>query len=249
MRQWMMRRGWLVGAVLVGVVVAATASAQTSSSKTKPKAKTGGGAPNVKVLDVRAKDMQESFLRELTDLARGYEDAGEFERAKWLMEVLLKLNPQFPGVKEKVDQLTEKMLDASEFEVEIDVADDWSRPLAMVFKDRLVRIEASGEYKFTATLPATVNGLPTSDNGADLVSGVPFGALMAVVVTDKTTTGGGGGGNNNNRQNRPFSIGDKHEWKPQNNGYLMLKVNLPRGHKSTGKVKVKLSGAVKVGNP
>lgn len=213
--------------VLVNFVVA-----QTSKAKAKPKTTGGTG---VRALDARVQDLQENLLRDATDIAKGYEDAGEFDRAKFLLEVLQKLDPKLPGLKDKIDMLTEKSLDSSEFEVDMDVSKGWTPAVAMLQKDRLVRVEATGDYKFVATLPVTADGFATGDNGVDVYGGAPLGALIGIIVNAET-----------NKPGKPFELRSKKDWTPKEAGYLQLKVNVPAGHKCTGRLKVKISGASKV---
>jgi hypothetical protein len=220
---------WLV--LLTAAFGTATWSrAQTGAAKPKPK----GKATGVRQLDVRVQEMQERIVKDAADIAKGYEDAGEYDRAKWMLEVLEKLDPKIPGLQAKLDQLKEKSLDSSEFEYEMDVGKGWTPAIGMVFKDRVTRIEASGDYTFTATLPVTADGLPTSDTGADLIGGVPLGALIGVIVNPE-----------NKKPGKPFEIKAKREWTPRETGYLQLKVNVPNGHKSSGKLTIKLGGVAK----
>lgn len=222
-------------AVVVGwlVVPGLPVSAQTSKSKTKARPPTNPA--NVKVLDVRVSEMQDRLLRDMTEIARGYEDAGEFDRAKWMLEVLEKLDPKLPGLKDKIKQLTDKSLDSTEFEIELDVSKGWSPPVGMLEQGRVVRITVTGEYKFITTLNATADGLPTSDSGADLYPGIPVGALVGVVLDPKDRKPG-----------KPFEIKAQREWTPRESGLLQLKVNLPNGHKSTGKLMIRFGGVAQL---
>jgi hypothetical protein len=231
----MRRRSGLVGLLLIAVAVGMStwAAAQTGTSKSKSKGKTTGPG-NIRQLDARAQEMQERIVKDAADIARGYEDAGEYDRAKWMLEVLEKLDPKIPGLKDKLAQLKEKSLDSSEFEYEMDVSKGWTPAVGMVFKDRMARIEANGDYNFSATLPVTADGLSTSDTGADLVGGVPVGALIGVIVNPE-----------NKKPGKPFEIKAKREWTPRETGYLQLKVNVPNGHKSTGKLTIKFGGVAK----
>ena len=58
-----------------------------------------------------------------------------------LLEVLLKLNPDFPAVQEKVDQLETKMLDANEVKFNLDTSKGWVPVGAAVAKDKRTRRE------------------------------------------------------------------------------------------------------------
>jgi hypothetical protein len=231
----MRRRYGIVWLVLIAVALSTVTGlrAQTgTASKSKSKSKTG--ATNVRQLDLRALEMQERIVKDAAEIAKGYEDAGDYDRAKWMLEVLEKLDPKIPGLKEKLDQLREKSLDSTEFEYEMDVGKGWTPAIGMVFKDRVTRIEASGDYNLSVSLPVTADGLPTSDTGADLIGGMPLGALIGVIVNPE-----------NKKPGKPFEIKAKREWTPRETGYLQLKVNAPNGHKSSGKLTIKLGGVAK----
>ncbi len=83
----------LVFAVLAGsVALYSTADGQTSSKSSK---KSGAKKPvaNVKGLDVRADQLQSTFVKETEDLANEYFDAGHYDKAKSLLEAALTLRP------------------------------------------------------------------------------------------------------------------------------------------------------------
>lgn len=214
-------------------------SLSAQSPKSKSKTKASANPSTVKQLDARTSEMSERFLRDATDIARGYEDAGDFDRAKWLLEVLEKLDPKLPGLKDKIDQLTDKSLEATQFDFELDVSKGWSAPVAVVQAGRVVRIAAEGDYKLSVTMPLTAQGAPVSDNGNDLVAGIPFGALMGVIVDPK---------DKKQQPGKPFEIKAEREWTPRESGYLQLKLNLPNGHKSTGKLTIHLGGVMPLPN-
>ena len=121
-----------------------------------------------------------------------------------------------------------------------------------VSKNKPIRVEAAGSYKVSLIGPTDANGLPTKDPRTDMASGVRCGALMGIVVptsesspTSGATGGGGGGkggGRNNEKVGEPFEIGSNKEFRPSEDGILLLNVNLPAGHKSTGKLKLHISG-------
>ena len=43
----------------------------------------------------------------------------------------------------------------------------------------------------------------------------------------------------------PFEIGASKEFTPKEDGVLLLNINLPQGHKSTGKLLVRIAGHIK----
>ncbi len=152
-----------------------------------------------------------------------------------MLEVLEKLDPKLPGLKDKIKQLTDKGLDASEFSIEMDVSKGWTPAIGIIEQGRVVRITATGEYKLVATLPVTADGLPQNDTGAEVVSGIPLGALMGVIVDPKEKKPG-----------KPFEIKAEREWTPRESGYLQLRMNLPSGHKSTGKLTIRFGGVMQL---
>ena len=49
---------------------------------------------DAKKIDIRLEKLQETFATESTAIIDDYEKSGQFERAKFLLEVLLKLDPK-----------------------------------------------------------------------------------------------------------------------------------------------------------
>lgn len=225
----------LAAALMLSVPAVALAQ---SSSKSKPKNRppTAGGA-NVKQLDVRVGEMQDRLLRDVSEISKGYEDAGEYGRAVWLLEVLEKLDPKLPGLQDKIKQLTDKGLDASEFTYELDVSKGWTPPIGVIEQGRVVRITADGDYKLVTSLSVTANGLPMDEAGNELVAGIPTGALMGVIINPKDKKPG-----------KPFEIKAEREWTPRESGFLQLRLNLPSGHKSTGKLTIRFGGVTPLPN-
>lgn len=202
--------------------------AQQSSSKSKTKSKAASGT---KTLDARVEKLETTMLREIVDISNEYEAAGQHGRAKALLEVLLKLNPNFPGLKEKVEQLNEKVFDSEEIEFVFDTAKTWTPVQAMAVKGKNVRVDVEGEYRFEYAGDLTADGLATVEAGQEYNAGIPCGGLMAVVVKD-------------GKPGKATHLKSQMQWTPNEDGLVMLKINAPAGHKSTGKLTVRLSGLV-----
>ena len=208
----------------------------------KPKGTSKAITPaELKKLDSKLEDVQRSFLKDTSSIIKGYEDGGQFDRAKVLLEVLLKLDPKNDMIKKKLEQLDTKILDESEFEMDpgLDPAKSWQQ-VGLVTKDRLIRIEVEGDYKFVATLPVTPEGFPTKDPANDMAN-APLGAVVGIILPPGGVPNAGG----NQKGPNPFFVGTKYEQGAQRDGILLLKVNVPAGSKCTGKLKVKVSGVTK----
>mgnify|MGYP002622824507 FL=1 len=187
---------------------------------------------NVESLNVQAERLEESFVRSTAELALQYERAGEYERAKKLLESVNKLKPGLPNIKKALERLDEEILSANEIDVTVSVSDSWGPAVATVFPEKTFRIQASGTYRFVTTLECGPDGFPTA-TAADMQRGIPCGALMGLIVTD-------------GKPGKAFLVGSGDEIQPKEGGILFLKVNAPTGHKSTGEIAVHLSGYVYV---
>lgn len=253
---WLVMSASLMVAAVCGTIVwsdASRAIAQTGTSKTKPKVGTSKTkAGDSKELDLRAEKTLETFVTDSVKLAEEYEKAGKFEEAQEQLRIVGKLKPETPGLKEKIDKLSESLFESNDFDAELDVADSWKR-MVQVSKGKPIRIEATGSYKMMLSGPLDANGIPTKDILRDMASGVRCGALMGVVAPTPDSSGpasGAGAGKTTGRANEkvgePFEIGDNKEFTPKDDGVLLLNVNLPAGHKSSGKLRVHISGHIKM---
>ena len=254
--QWVRKRPTVCAAVLLRMTAAACFvagmlaipgghPAHARQAPAPAKAKPVNPA-EVKRLDARTEEVRESFLRETTKLIRSYEDVGQFERARTLLEALRKLDPQNESIKVQLERFDEQILDAHEFEFEIDPGKSW-QPVGMVSKDQLVRIKVAGEYKMSGTFAIGPDGVPTADPAEDLVAGVPLGGLMGVVSSFGLSTAAdagrqNGGGRQNEKPPKPFAVGGSHQKPAERDGMLYLKVNVPPGSKCTGRLTAKISG-------
>jgi hypothetical protein len=218
----------VVGGVATVVAMAWGAGWSLGAEAAKSKS---GKSVNTKELDVRANELQESFVRQTADLARSYEEAGHWEKAKSLLQTLVKLNPKIPGVDAKLKELDDKILTANESDLEVDTSAGWGEPCGQVFKGRPFKVQSAGEYRFMATLTVGPDGFATRDPVKEMAADVPCGALMGLIVTK-------------GKPGKPFQIGTGQTVTPKEDGVLFLKVNVPPGHKCNGRLKVRLSGYV-----
>jgi hypothetical protein len=200
----------------------------------KPSAKPGSKKPiaNTKGLDVKYEQIQVDFLKQADELATQYVEAGHLEKARTLLKSALALNPQAQTLQKKLDQVEESILNANDFEVEVNPSRSWEPAQAMLFENQVVRFQVEGTYKLDLSMSIASDGLPEKDQNKDLIPGMPFGALLGIIVT-------------NGKPGKPFLIGDGRDFTPKETGLLFFRVNTPAGNKNTGKLKVLISGHVK----
>ena len=231
-------RALVIAICLSGLTTPADAQPASVKSRAKP-----ANPPELKRLDAKVEEVRESFLRDTTKLIKSFEDVGQFERAKVLLEALQKLDPKNEPVKNKLAELNKQILDTSEFEIDIDPGESW-QPVGMVAKGKALRILVSGDYKLLTSITATADGAPSDNPAEDLIPHVPFGAVMAVIANPGAADGPDGNRQNNQRP-RPFTVGSEYERPAEQDGLLYLKVNVPPGAKCTGSLEAKISGATK----
>jgi hypothetical protein len=225
-----------IGALLAAsltVPLAATASQPGTKARQRP-----ANPPELKRLEAKAEEVRESFLRDTTNLIKSFEDVGQYDRAKLLLEALQKLDPQNDVVKTKLTDLSDRILDASEFEVNLELGKSW-QPIGAVEKGKPLRIRVSGDYKLVANIEASPDGAPSANPAEDLIPHVPFGAVMGVVADADATN------RSSDKQPRPFTVGSQYEKPADRDGVLFLKVNVPPGAKCTGRLTALVSGATK----
>jgi hypothetical protein len=226
----------------VCTLLAASAVAAEPAARTKPPS-----PAEMRRLDAKLASVSESFLRDTTTLIASYENVGQFDRAKLILEVLQKLDPKNDAIQAKLKSLNERIMEATLQDLELDADAQWTA-VGRVVKGRPIRIEASGEYKVTATVETGPAGMPSANPVTDLVAGVPLGALMGVILPATDTSGGESqqpGGNQQAQQPRPFAVGVAYDRPADRDGILYMKVNVPPGSKCTGSLKARVSGADK----
>lgn len=191
----------------------------------------------VQEFEQRAKKTQDEFIKESVDLAKDLEEAGLYEDAKAVLETIGKVKDDVPGLKEKLQALKESALGSNKSSIDLDVAKGWTDPVGRVEKGKPFRVESTGTYKFSAMATLGPKGYPTDDLQKEMVPGARCGALCALIVPvdDKGKPG---------KPLDPIEIGEARDINPKENGLLFLSVNLPPGHKSTGKIDVVLSGHI-----
>src|SRR5262245_35777898 len=234
-------RFWAAAAICLAMLMAAVWVVETPPVHGQDKAKGAkksakGGRPkplaNTKSLDTKADQIQSSFAKEAEDLAGQYFDAGHFDKAKSLLESVLAVNPEAPNVRNKLDKVNERILESNDVEVEVSPTQPWKPAGVMVVEKRAVRIKAEGTYRFEASASGiSAKGFPEQDPAEDMVAGIPCGALMGVIIAD-------------GKAGKPFFIGESLDLTPKEAGLLLLKINAPPGNKSSGKIKVAVSGHV-----
>jgi len=227
----------LVAALLLENHDFAIAQSKSTKSRSSSKSSSARGKTS-KTIDVRAEKLEADFLREAAGIARDYEQAGDLEKSKSILQLLIKVGGDLPVVKNKIREIDESLLDSNDFQIELDVRKGWGTPVGQVQKGKRIRIQVGGRYQFVASQTLGPDGFAGETAVKGLAQGVPCGALMGMIVS-KAEKGKG------LQTGKPFLVGNGKDFQPKEDGLLFFKVNAPAGHKSSGRIQVKLSGFVR----
>lgn len=227
------------GAGLCLIVLAVFCLADTAAAQGGKR----GSVPTTKSLDSAAEKAETDYLASLADLAGKYEEAGDLQKASDMLRGILRIKPDADVVKSKLKRFEETVFKENVHTLDIDPGSGWIAAGILVSKDKPVRIEAEGAYKFIANDVLTPAGYPGDDLIRGIVEGIPTGSLMAVVATSSDN-----GSSRRPPKNlpKPVFIGTQKELTPKESGPLLFRMNVPEGAKCTGKIKIKVTGNIAV---
>ncbi len=214
----------MCGAVLAAVACIAAVSAQSARERRDQ--------PTDKQLLQRADKAQETLLKELAEVAGEFQKQGLREQSLAILERIEKIDPQAPGVRERIELLRSELITQNGMMVEVDTSRGWGNALAEVEAGKTIRITAAGDYRLNLTATVPLTGLPTADPGRDHVKEAPFGALIGLIVSE-------------GQPGTPFPVNASLDMVPKKGGVLFLRANVPLSAKCTGTIKVQLSGGVR----
>ncbi len=216
------------------LVLAALAGVVQAQGQNPPRPRPN---PVLRSLENKAQDAQKAYLSQLGDLATGYEDAGSTALAEETLRKMLRITPDDEAVKTRLKTLENKAFEENQRTVEVDVSRGWVTTGLKVSKGQPIRLQAEGSYRFNVNTDLGPDGFPQQDISRDMGSGVPCGALMGTVFPESAQRG-------RPQPTAPFTIGRGGEIKPDADGMLFVRLNVPPGSKSTGKVKLLVTGNI-----
>lgn len=225
-----------LGTGLLAVLVAAGAGQPTCAQAPQSGARKPSPA-EVKRLDSQLNEAYSVFMNQTVDLITSYENLGQFDRAKAIVEALGKLDPENENIKKKVEDLEKRMLEAGVFEVDLVPGGGW-QAVGAVTKDEVIRVQVTGEYRFQSAGSTTADGVQGDSPETDFIRGIPLGAIMGVIAPPSQA----GGDKKDEQKPRPFVVGANYDKRADRDGVLYLKANLPIGTKCTGRLEAKITG-------
>jgi hypothetical protein len=241
MRRPMLALICLLGGCWFGAQVWLVMPSGTVSGQEKSKSKASKKKGSTSVLDVKANEIQDGFMKSAEELAAEYYDLKEYDKARVLLKSIQALDPNRPNLDAKLKKLDDDLISSNELELEITTSRGWESSNVLVAAGKPIRIKSAGNYKFVISSQLSPNGFMTKTaSPQDLVGELPCGALIGIVVPPGATQ-------DDKKKDKPFLIGDGCDYTASKDGVLFIRVNAPPENKNTGKINVTISGGVKTG--
>lgn len=224
-------------AVVWGVGMGLVTATPLAAQGTRPRPGSSPATPSaLRSLESKTQEARDAYLAQLSELAQGYEDSGDVERAQETLQQILRITPEDAKIKARLTALRNKVFDNNQKIIEVDSSKGWVSTGLRVTKGEPIRLRAEGSYKFIVNTDVGPDGFPTRNVMQDMGAGVNCGALMGVVVSDPTPR------NRTPQPGDPFQIGTELEYKPDADGVLFVRLNIPPASKCIGKVKLLIAG-------
>jgi hypothetical protein len=217
---------------LAVALLAGGASISLSQSK-KPKEKKPPNVTEVRNLETQAEKAKSDYVNGLITVAEGFEKQGLMDKTKETLRSILDVAPEYEAARIKLKAIEEAVFDENSLEVEVDAVKGWTISVA-VAKDKPLRLQAEGTLRVLVNETVDPDGLVSTDPLLHQITGIPTGALMGVVRDPRTSKP--------SDKIHPFTVGKELEFTPKEDGILFLKLNLPAGSQSKGKIRVTISG-------
>jgi hypothetical protein len=188
-------------------------------------------------LEGKANEAREAYLQQLVDLAGGYEEEGDDVQATAVFRQILQITPENEEIKAHIAELENKIFEENQQVIEVEAGKPWVASGLRVRKGETIRLVSEGSYKFVVTADLGPNGFPVENVQTDMGDGIATGALMGMVLAEGQRGGPP-------QPTRPFQVGTEREVKPEADGLLYFRLNIPAGSRSNGKVRVMVQGNI-----
>jgi len=195
----------LLAVVLVSLPVAAQEKQQRTKGRDEEKVRP---LPN----DPELLNLHREFVKEAEKLAQKYEKDKQWSRAKDCYEEILKLVPQYPPAKQKVQELLQMEAQAQTETVVVKADEKWKDTGVSLIEGRPVSFRASGSWTFRLIAPVGANGLKIPD---DLREFDP-GCLVGMIVPPEGVT--------DPKEIKPFMIGAEKQMLAPKSGRLFVQI-------------------------
>lgn len=201
--------------------------------------------PKGRDLDKQHDEIVKDFVNRTHRLALQYQQAGQYDKAKDSLDLILKVSPDNPEAKALLDKMHRQELSENKKVVKVLANQGWQKTGVQVLEGKPVVIEAKGDWVFTMRRSTSADGLDMPDD----MKKFPLGSLIGAIDAEDAAPAAQPqkkGGNRENDARRPFLVGAQRTFdRAPATGMLYLKIHDTDESDNQGQLTVTISGQVR----
>jgi len=177
------------------------------------------------------------FVQKVEKLALQYESAKQMDKARTCYEEILKLVPEYPPARSKLDQMIQKEATAERKVIDIQANREWQDTGVITVPGKPMRIACKGSWTFNMSHQLGPTGMEIPKELRDF----NLGSMIGIINTGAPV------GSDEAKKIKPFLIGDVLEFFPDQQGRLMLRMYDSDNTDNAGRVSVEITGTFEKG--
>lgn len=204
-----------------------------------------GQVPKAKDLDKQHDDIVKDFVTRTHKLALQYQQAGQYNKAKDTLDLILKVSPDDPQAKALLDKMHKQELSENKKVFKVLANKGWQKTGVQVVEGKPFVIQAEGEWVFVMRRTVNPDGLEMPDD----MKKFPLGSLIGAIDAEEPAPAAPApkkGGNREKDAGRPFLVGAQKTFdRAPATGMLFLKIHDTEENDNQGQLTVTISGQVR----
>jgi len=202
-------------------------------------------APKTKDLDKQHDDIVKDFVTRTNRLALQYQQAGQYNKAKETLELILKVSPDDQPAKALLDKMHKQELSENKKIFKVLANKGWQKTGVQVVEGKPFVIQAEGDWVFVMRRTVNADGLEMPDD----MKKFPLGSLIGAIDAEEPAPAAPPpkkGGNREKDAGRPFLVGAQKTFdRAPATGMLFLKIHDTEENDNQGQLTVTISGQVR----
>lgn len=201
--------------------------------------------PKTKDLDKQHDDIIKDFVTRTHKLALQYQQAGQYNKAKDTLDLILKVSPDDAQAKALLDKMHKQELSENKKVFKVLANKSWQKTGVQVVEGKPFVIQAEGDWVFVMRRTVNPDGLEMPDE----MKKFPLGSLIGAIDAEEPAPAAPPpkkGGNRENDARRPFLVGAQKTFdRAPGTGMLYLKIHDTEENDNQGQLTVTISGQVR----
>ena len=202
-------------------------------------------APKTKDLDKQHDDIVKDFVTRTHKLALQYQQAGQYDKAKDTLDLILKVSPDDQQAKALLDKMHKQELSENKKVFKVLANKGWQKTGVQVVEGKPFVIQAEGDWVFVMRRTVNPDGLEMPDD----MKKFPLGSLIGAIDAEEPAPAAQPqkkGGNREKDAGRPFLVGAQKTFdRAPGTGMLYLKIHDTDEGDNQGQLTVTISGQVR----